>query len=376
MSQRTPGLPSLNESRRVRRRQLATGKTTISGVPPKLFLGGLVVLVIFGVFYFRAEEAKLGAERARVLSKQRAMIAELAPRLSPLRDEMEKTALDLGRPSFTPKIDGSAVVSLQVGSTKGWEALLASPGLYLRIPRKDAGSVEQLRKSARESMKDGLTACLVRDSRARGALDGTACKESKDCTAGELCTEYGVCQRPSSPFNMRLVYRAFDVLSDKWTSEVRDAKNELALVAYERGLDSVTMVDVPVAIDVYQRAKYGLVVLDEPPEKVDQAALEELRASGAMVKLPSQEHVARVAIIELPSGKRLATLRAVVAGELRRVGRSAPLSAEAREAEQRQVTSCGLALDIRNQLVPPPPSEVEQSVTSPEPSPEVTPAVQ
>lgn len=352
MSQRTPGLPSLNESRRVRRRQLATGKTSISGVPPKLFLSGLALLIVFGFFYFRAEEAKLEGERARVLSKQRAMIAELAPRLAPLRDEMEKAALDLGSPSFVPKIDHS-VEALQVGPAKGWDALLAAPGLYLRIPRKEAHSVERIRKSARESMRDGLTACLVRDSRAKGALDGAACKESKDCTAGELCTEYGVCQRPSSPFNMRLVYRAFDVLSDKWTNEVREAKNHLAIVAYERGLDSVTMVDIPVAIDIYQRAKYGLVVLDEPPEKVDEAALEKLRASGAMVKLPGQEHVARVAVLELPSGRRLATLRAVVAGELRRVGRGVPLSGEAREAEQRQVTSCGLALDIRGQLMPP-----------------------
>src|SRR5690606_15400303 len=123
------------------------------------------------------------------------------------------------------------------------------------------------------------------------------------------------------------------------------------LTAYDRGLDSVTKVDLPIAIDVYQRAKYVVVVLDEDPKDGIPPEIPEAEES-VTERVQRVQHPARVGVFELPSGKLLARLRSEAGGELRDVGTRKPPGGEAATAARaRQATSCGLALDVRDQLL-------------------------
>lgn len=340
---RRPGLSSLNESRANRYRQITTGKTAIGGIPPKLFLAGLAALVIFFVVYFYRSQSQLDEAKEALLAKQRATAELLGPKLLPVQQIIEASVAELAAPTLQPQIEGGV----------DWDKLLTSPGLYLRLALDDARDVKKVRKAASESLRDGFTSCLIRDPRATPPHEGKPCARSADCEAGQLCTEYQVCQRPSSPFNMRLLYRALQVLSEEWVSEVREAKNELGLVAYERGLDAVTQIDIPVAIDVYQRSRYVVLVLDETPaaglpEEIPDAF------ESTLERLTRIAHKARVGVWELPSGKQLARLEAEAAGELRDVGprSGARGGLESEAARARQANSCGLALEVRSKLQP------------------------
>lgn len=337
-----PGLPALNESRKERRRRLTSGRAVIGGIPPKLFLSGLLVLIVGGFLYFRAAQAELDQQRGRIMAKQRAVALELAPRLIPMRDHIEAGVSQLAETN-SPKTF--------VADGVDFEQLFSSPGMYLRIRLEDARDLTRTRKAAMESLRDGVAACLIRDERAASPARGRPCKESHECAAGELCSEYGACGRPSSPFNARLLYRALGVLSEQWTSEVREAGTELALLAYERGLDSVTTVDIPVAIDVYQRAKYALVVLDETPPGGLPPHVDADKLETEMQRLQRTAHAARVGVWSLPDGKLLAQLTGSASGALRDVGQRVARSAETDAARSRQANSCALALDIRAQLL-------------------------
>lgn len=332
-----PGLPSLNASRHTRHRQVVTGRAVVGGIPPKLFGFGLLILIVGGFLYFRQAEKELAEQRARIMAKQRAIAAELGPRLIPLRDRVEAATRELatGTPQnfVRPGID--------------FQQLFGSPGLYFRALSRDASSLEALRKAAQESLRDGFTACILRDERAPSQSVGKACRESHECETGELCTEFSVCARPASPFNMRLLYRALGVLSESWTAEVEAARTDLALLAYERGLDSVTEVDIPVAIDVYQRSKYVVIVLDEEPEGGLPAKVAADQPETDLERVLRAPHQARVGIWSLPEGELLARVRAPANGLLRDVGQRTVVSAGAEAARARQANSCGLALEVR-----------------------------
>lgn len=357
-----PGLPALNESRAVRRRQVATGKTAIGGIPPRLFLFGLLIIAVGGFLYFRSAQSELEEQRSRIMAKQRAVTQALGPKLVPMRDLVEKGMRGLLEDPFEK----------QVAEDVNFSKLFAEPGIYFRLRAEDAQDVETARKAAQRSLRDGFTSCLIRDDKAPLPTEGKKCKQSQDCEPGELCNEFKVCQRPSSPFNMRLLYRALHVLSDQWTAEVRDAGTELALVAYERGLDSVTEVDIPVAIDVYQRAEYAVVVLDEDPEGGLPKQVGEGFESEAE-RVQRSEHEARVGVWSIPEGELLAKVKVSAAGELRDVGAQASRGGpEARAALERQANNCALAMDVRNQLMQPEsargPQEQEPSDAAQDPS--------
>lgn len=339
---RQPGLPSLNESRANRYRQITTGKTAIGGIPPKLFLTGLAVLAIGTFIYFRLSQSELDERRGTLLAKQRAVATVLGPKLGPLEATVGQSLTELkkgGDKSFVePGVD--------------WDKLLASPGLYLRLRSGDAGDAKRVRQAAGQSLRDGFTSCLLRDLRAEPPHQGKACTESTACDPGQLCNEYKVCQRPSSPFNMRLLYRALLVLSDEWTNEVKGAGTDLALLAYERGLDTVTRVDIPVAIEVYQRSRYAVLVLDEDPAGGVPAEIPDAFES-VEERIQRVAHRARVGIFALPEGKLLARVTTEASGELRDVGTRAKLGGpEAAAARARQANSCGLALSVLAELRP------------------------
>lgn len=338
-----PGLPSLRESRLNRKRQLVTGKVNVGGLPPKVMLWGLFVLVVGGFLYFWDAQAQLEEQRRTVMTKQRATAKVLAPKLIPMRDTIEKGVKELSRGGKERVADGV-----------DWEKLLSSPGVYMRTRLEDAKDLEVLRKVSSEALRDGFTACLIRDPSAKLPTSGKECRDSNQCEAGEFCNEYSACQRPSSPFNMRMLYRALHVLSDSWVSEVREAGTEYAITAYDRSLDSTTKIDLPIAIEVYQRSKYAIIVLDEDPKGGLPKPLESNEFESAALRVQRVPHDARIGVWELPSGKLLARVSARADGELREVGtRRAPVGQESEAVRARQANNCALALDFQSRLNPP-----------------------
>lgn len=333
-----PGLPSLNEARAERRRHIALGRAKMSGLPPQFFLWGGLILITFFVGYYRMTQADLEKARNALMAKQRAVAQTLGPKLLPIRDEVEASAQEL---SASPYPGDFVSPSLDL------DKLADTAGIYLRLPLEDAKAPERLRKAATTSLRDGFTSCLYRDLRAPAPTQGTPCRESNDCAVGEVCTEFNVCQRPAQPFNMRLLYRALHVLSSQWTDEVHQARSELAISAYEGGLDSVTRVDIPVAIDVFQRAKLFTLVLDEPPEGDLPESIPEVEETD-QERLQRSSHFARVGVWDLETGEPLLRMRAEATGELRDVGpRRTPVGPSVTAARQRQANSCALALELR-----------------------------
>lgn len=338
---RRPGLPSLNEARAERRRQLATGRARIGGLPPQLFLWGGLVLVTFFVGYYRMAQSDLEKARNALMAKQRAVAQSLGPKLLPVRDTVESSAQELAKAPYPGDL---VAPGLDV------EKLTETPALYLRVRMEDAADPARLRKAATASLRDGFTSCLFRDLRASAPAEGAKCRESNQCAPGEICTEFNVCQRPAQPFNVRLLYRALHVLSSQWTDEVHQARSELAISAYDGGLDSVTRVDIPVAIEVFQRAKVFALVLDEPSSEELPEVLPEAEETE-QERLQRSRHFTRVGLWDLATGEPLLRLRTEAAGELRDVaGRSTKLGVSVQAARQRQANSCALAMEVKRRV--------------------------
>lgn len=337
---RNQGLPSLNEAAQTRRRQIVTGRTRLDGgIPPKLFLSGLGVLIVGGIVLFFQAQNELNEVKSAILKKQRTTAQVLAPKLEPLREKVEQFALSLAEegPDHTePGVD--------------WDKVLSAPSLYLRSRLETARDPESLKKSAEDSLRDGFTACFLRDLRTPPPTGGKECRLSTECAPGELCNEYQHCARPSSPYNMRLLYRALHVMSDDWAQKVKDAGNEYKLTAFDRSLDSVTQVDIPIAIDVHQAAKYAVIVLDEEPEGgLPEPLPGEFESEQA--RLGRVPHPARVGIWELEGGRLLARVSEQAEGQLRAAGTAPPPTApRVRAAQARMANSCGLALAVRQRL--------------------------
>ncbi len=338
---RNRGLPSLKHSAVDRRRQLVTGRARVGGgIPPKLFLWGLAFLLGSGFIYFQRAQAELEQQRSAIFNKQRATAQLLSPKLIPLRDAMEKYVAELAKP-------GKELIT----SGTDFQKVLSSPTVYLRVRLDEALDRVTLRRAAAESLRDGFTSCLMRDPSAVSPTSGRACRESTECAPGELCNEYKKCGRPSSPFNMRLLYRGLLILSEEWTKEVKEAGTDTKLLAYDRSLDAVTRVDIPVAIEVHQRAQYALIVIDEDPkEGLPKPVTEEYESPAERVQRVA--HAARVGIWDIRQDQLLARLNGEADGELRAAGtRSPELSAETEAARARLAKSCGLALQIKSKLL-------------------------
>ncbi len=338
---REPGLKVLNQSKRTRHRQMVTGRAAVGGgLPPKLFLAGFLLLVVAGIFYYRADAGKVEEQRGALLAQQRAIEATLGPKLRPLQSNIENAALELSRDPFEGGL---------VDLSEPPENLWTTPSVYLRLRLEDARSQETMRKAARSALRDAFSGCLFRDPKGVPVGEGKACKESLDCEAGELCTEFAVCQRPSTPFNMKLVHRAASVLDESWIAQVREARSDLTLTALERMLESVTRVDVPLAIEVLQRAQFVVVLLDEPASlsELPERGHEESDADFAQ-RIP---HNARAGIWSFKEEKWLARLRLEARGELREVGATkADFGPESERTRQRQAQGCAFALEFQTSL--------------------------
>ena len=339
---RERGLPSLNQARAERRRALVYGKVALRAMPAHFWLWVLVGGAAFGVIYWRSAEGKLEARKSAVMAKQRAIAKALGPKMTPFRDQVEGWVRELAA-------DGVADFVAPGDSLKD---LREAPGVYLRLRRENAKSTKQIRKAAQASLLDGFTSCLFASPTGL-PTQGTACRLTSECLPGQLCNEWNVCAPPPRPYNMRLAYRSLRVLTPEWTDELHEADSELAVGGYDRDLDSVAKYDVPVAVDIINKARFVTLVIDEDPvaglPKPPQGSME--TPEEQLQRLP---HFARVGVWELATKTPLLRIRAEAAADYVAMGGHRVTSAETANAQARQVNSCGLALAVRARLTPEP----------------------
>jgi methylase of polypeptide subunit release factors len=147
---------------------------------------------------------------------------------------------------------------------------------------------------------------------------------------------------------MRLAYRALRVLSPSWADELHEASSELEVKAYERDLERVAHDDVPIAVQLLERATFFTLVLDEDPktglpEPLDNEETEEERVQRA-------GHPSRVAVWNLRTNQQLLRVRAQAAGRFVPVGEKVSRDPKIIAAQQRQANSCSLALGVKRAL--------------------------
>lgn len=328
---RERGLPSVHRAREAR--------SKIRWPPAKYWGYAGIILALSFVFYWKWAQGRLESARQKLMARQRAVAVELGPRWNPLRDRVERWTLELAKDM------GPEVVEHDV--LRSWD-FREMAGIYLRLPVTQATGADELRKNAKESLRDAFTSCLMRVSNPN-PIAGAECKRTRDCPVGEFCNETDHCSKPAQPFNLRVAYRSMHVLSDTWIREVQDASNDLRMRVLEASFDDATRDDIPLAIDLLTRAQYYLVVLDEPVEGA--ATVEALHAAP---------HTARVGVWRLSDDKLVMRVRREASGQL--LGGTPAVEGDVLEARQRQANSCSLALAVRQAMgdanaaaTPPPP---------------------
>lgn len=336
------GLPSLHEARLERRRALIAGKVRVRAMAPTFWLWFGLGLAAFAVIYWKFAQGELESQKSAVMAKQRAMAQSLGPEILPFRDKVEGWVISLAGPW---KSDF-------VAAGLSHAELAKAPSVYLRLRAVDAQNPESVRAAAVHSLHDGFTSCFFVRKNVAAPDQGAPCQSPADCEPGLLCNEYDRCSPPPEPFNMRLAYRSLRVLSNVWTDELHQATNDLKVTAFDRDLDKVTQQDVPIAAKILARAKYFVAVLDEDPEP----GLPEMVDGGyesETERVQRVPHMARVGVWELETGKELLRLRRRADARAVPVGARVVERAETRHAEQRQVISCALAVEVKAALEPP-----------------------
>lgn len=149
---------------------------------------------------------------------------------------------------------------------------------------------------------------------------------------------------------MRLAYRALRVLTNDWTNQLHEASNDLEVRVMERDLDQVTRVDVPVAIELLQQAKFASVVLDESPDGKVLAENGTLPNESAEARVQRLPHDARVGIWNLATGRMLVRWRGRAEGRLVSAGKPMRLTPDTAAAQARQANSCMVAWELRERI--------------------------
>jgi hypothetical protein len=328
----------LNQARAERRRALVYGKVALRAMPPHFWLWAVVGMAGFGVVYWRVAASRLESRKSAVMAKQRAIAVALGPKIQPFREQVEGWVRELSA-------DGPADF---VAATDALSSLRDAPSVYFRLRRANAKTAKQIRKAAQVSLHDGFTSCLFASSTAL-PTQGAACRVTSECQPGQLCNEWNVCAPPPRPYNMRLAYRALRVLSSEWTDELHATDTDLAVNAYDRDLDSVAKHDVPVAVEIMNKARFVTLVIDEEPT-VDAPAEAAVAGESPEERLQRTPHFARVGIWDIATKTPLLRLRALAAADFVPVGGHAQASPETVAAQARQTNSCALALAVRSRI--------------------------
>ena len=300
-------------------------------IPPRFWLWALTILAAWGIIYWKVTQGQLESWRGRLLARQRAVAAELGPRFIPLRDRIEGWVV-LAAGTYS----GDEVS--EAAKTSGFQT---QAGIYLRLPIADARDAESIRKAAAGSLRDGFTSCLLRPDNPN-PFEGPACKHNHECPSGQHCNETFHCSPPAQPFNMRVAYRGGRVLTEEWVRDVREADSDMRMRLLERDFEASFKDDIPLAIELMTRARYFLLVLDEPPETPVNVPEDSTYAEAVQ----GTQHPARVFLWDIQSGKELLRLR-MSAGANVGVASGNPKTVA---AVRRQANNCALALDVRRAL--------------------------
>jgi hypothetical protein len=327
------GLPSIQQARDAR-------------ASPKFWAYAGLILLISAILHWKWSDAEVEHVKQKLLADQRGVAAELGPRWLPLRQRIEGWTTALAKDPGPEVIDHEALVK--------WDFRTRS-GIYLRLRVEDAQTPEDVRKGARDSLRDGFTACLMRVPNAV-ATNGKECKRTRDCPAREFCNEQDHCSRPAQPFNLRVAYRTMHILTDEWVRDVQASDSELRTRLYVANFEDATRDDLPLAAELLTQAQYFLVVLDETPSGTPAPAADGGTMAEAVQGVP---HASRVGVFRLSDDKVLLRIRRESGGEL--IGIAPEADSDVLAARQRQANSCALALAVREAMgdtsaaaVPPP----------------------
>ncbi len=330
---RARGLPSIEKAREGR----AEGKARMPA--PKFWAYAGLVLAIGFILHWKWSDAEIEHTKQKLLADQRGVTAELGPRWFPLRERIEGWVTGLAKDPGPEVIDKAALAK--------WD-FRTRPGLYLRLRVEDAQTPQDVRKGARDSLRDGFTACLMRVPNP-SATEGKECKRTRDCPAREFCNEQDHCSRPAQPFNLRVAYRTMQILSDEWVRDVQAADSELRIRLYETSFEDAVKDDLRLAAELLQQAEYLLVVLDEtPPGLAAQGAGKPDGGAALTEAVQGVSHQARIGVFRLSDGKVLLRVRRESGGEL--IGMAPQADSEVLAARQRQANSCALALAVREAM--------------------------
>ncbi len=297
-------------------------------------------MAVFGVVYWRVAAGQLESQKSAVMAKQRAVAKTLGPRIVPFVERIEQWCHDLSAPWRSEEISKDAL----------WDSIAHKPGVYLRLNLEDSSDKAKIERAATASLHDGFTSCFFVGDASSVQTEGPKCQRNADCAPGLLCNDWEVCTRPPRPYNMRLTYRALRVLTNDWTQQLYNASNDLEVRAHERDLEQVTRVDVPVAIELLQQAKYATVVLDESPAPSVMQSNGTLPGESAEARIQRLPHMARVGIWDLADGRPIVRWRGLAQGRLVSAGKPVQLGPETSASAARQANSCMLAWDLRDRL--------------------------
>ncbi len=310
-----PGLQSVHEARAQRKRS----KYGRPG-PNALLVGiGGLVLVLLGYWFF-AQRSLKSAQQA-LLAQQRAVNATVGAEWFPLRDRIEALTVEAG---------GAYPGDLVDPATARWD-FRSAPGIYLRLRVEGAKDVASVRRAAQDSLRDGFTACLLREPNnplARGEPDAGAFSEH--------------------PWNLRQAYRATRVMTDEWANEVTASGDELRLRVFVQQYEKAKASEIPLAIDIMRRSQFFLLVLDEDADEARALSDGGVITPETLQLVP---HFSRVFIVDLRAGKTVVRLRRKGTGE--KVLSGAIVDPETRDAVTRQVNNCALARSVWMEIAPP-----------------------
>ena len=325
---RNRGLPSIQQARDAR----AEGKTRWPS--PKFWAYAGLVLAISAILHWKWTDSEVEHTKQKLLADQRGVVAGLGPRWFPLQERIEGWITALAHDP------GPEVIERAELATWDFRTL---PGIYLRLRVEDAQTPEDIRAGARDSLRDGFTACLMRIPNPSATL-GKECKRTRDCPTSEFCNEQDHCSRPSQPFNLRVAYHTMHILSNEWVRDVQAADSDLRIRLFVKSFEDARYDDLPQAADLVTAAQYLLVVLDETPPGTPPAS-----DAGSMEEVvQGLPHTARVGVYRLSDKKPLLRIRRESGGEL--IGVAPQGSPEALAARQRQANGCALALAVRQAM--------------------------
>ncbi len=287
----------------------------------------------------------MAAGRTELLARQRDVADRVLSSWRPLSEKVEGWTAECAAEPFTEQPHEKLVAE--------WD-FRALPGIYLRVGQEAARDERRLRAAAGKSLHDGFTSCLFL-TESPSPVAGPECESAEECPRGTTCNELRHCAAPAQPYNLRVGYRAMHVLGDEWVATVQAVDSDLELRGATASFGAAEKYDLPLALELLAKARYFLVVVDEPAPKTaagpgGAAASPGADAAGASDdrSIPSSAHEARVCMWRLEDSRKMFALRREASGQL--FGGAKVRDAAALEARQRQANSCALALSVREAI--------------------------